>query len=206
MKKDGIRHIIFDLGGVIIDLDMSKTVHGLAQLMKVGETEATRMFQDDMRFKQYEKGELSDGEFRDFIRELTPGAVEDKEIDQVWNAMILDIPRERIQLLQDLRAHYSLYLLSNTNAIHMEDVMLKLAQKGISSFGELFDTEYYSHLVGMRKPDAEIYEHVLADQGIDASETIFFDDNPDNIQSARSLGIQTFHVLNPDDVITYFNG
>ena len=85
-------------------------------------------------------------------------------------------------------------------------MVLKLGQQGISSFKELFDAEYYSHLVGMRKPDAEIYEHVLEDQGLTAQETIFFDDNPDNIKSARSLGIQTFHVLHPNDVLTYFNG
>ena len=116
------------------------------------------------------------------------------------------IPAERIRLLQTLKSHYSLYLLSNTNAIHLEDVMLKLSLQGISSFGELFDKEYYSHLVGMRKPDAEIYEYVLENQHLYAPETIFFDDNPDNIKSARSLGIQTFHVHDPNDVLTYFNG
>ena len=206
LKKHGIRHIIFDLGGVIIDLDTSKTVRGMAQWMEIGEEEALKVFHEDDRFKQYEKGEISDAEFRDFIRGLAPNSLTDEAIDDVWNAMLLDIPGERIRLLQALKPHYSLYLLSNTNAIHLEDVVLKLGQQGISSFKELFDAEYYSHLVGMRKPDAEIYQHVLEDQGLAAQKTIFFDDNPDNIKSARSLGIQTFHVLHPNDVLTYFNG
>ena len=206
MKKAGIRHIIFDLGGVIVDLDTSLTVQQLAQMMGSPYEKALDLFHHDDRFKQHEKGELSDDGFREFIRGQAADEVSDEMIDQMWNAMILDLPGERIQLLKGLGKQYPLYLLSNTNDIHLDYVMPKLAANGIGSFGELFDTEYYSHRVGMRKPDPEIYEYVLKDRNIEASETLFFDDNPDNIRSAQSLGIQTFHVNHPNEIITWFNG
>ena len=206
MKKQGVRNIIFDLGGVIIGLDTSRTLMRLAELLDIRYDEMSRIFYQDVRFKEYETGNLTDQQFRDFIRTLGSVPIPDAAIDEAWNAMILDIPREQMDLLRMLRSDYSIYLLSNTNAIHLNHVKTKLPVDDASFFNEVFNKTYYSHLIGMRKPDHEIYEYVLKDQNMPGEETLFFDDNTDNISGAQAVGIHTFHVKDLADVITYFHG
>ncbi|TRX61694.1 HAD family phosphatase [Fulvivirga sp. M361] len=206
MEKAGVQNIIFDLGGVIIGLDISRTLLRLAELLDMHFDEMSRIFYQDVRFKEYETGNLTDQQFRNFIRTLSSVTITDAAIDEAWNAMILDIPREQMNLLKMLRSDYSVYLLSNTNAIHLDYVKTKLPVDEADLFDEFFNKTYYSHLIGMRKPDNEIYEYVLKDRNMLGTETLFFDDNADNILGAQAVGIHTFHVKDLADVITYFHG
>jgi putative hydrolase of the HAD superfamily len=129
----------------------------------------------------------------------------DAELDGCWNAMLLDIPVEKIKLLQDLKTKYKTFLLSNTNSIHLESFTRRLqVDHRLNNLDELFHRVYYSQLLGMRKPDVEIYKYVLEKNGLKSDETIFLDDNPDNIQGAARAGIHTFFVGHPDDVYKLF--
>jgi len=115
----------------------------------------------------------------------------DQQIIDAWNAMLLDFPEERITLLQELGKKYPLYLLSNTNSIHLSEFTDRLkAVHGIASLNSLFHKTYYSHLIGYRKPDIAIYEHVIRENNLDAAATLFIDDTLLNVEGARRAGLQ----------------
>ena len=200
-----IKNIIFDLGGVILNLSTHTTVAQFARLGNISdETVSGRMMQSQ-EFHDYEKGLISDVKFRDIVRGMLGINVSDAEIDTCWNAMLLDIPIARIQLLERLRGQYRIFLLSNTNEIHLRcftDILSKLTGK--SSLDEYFDGAYYSHRMNMRKPDQEIYEVVLQENGLKPEHTIFLDDNLSNLKGAELCGIKTFHVQYPDLIFTLF--
>jgi glucose-1-phosphatase len=201
-----IKNIIFDLGGVIINLDTHKTYEQFSKLSGIKVEEFISKASESPFFDQYEKGLLSDQEFREHLRLLLKSEASDSEIDNAWNAMLLDIPLKRIQLLQQLRANYRLFLLSNTNNIHLQ-CFTKIFQHttGLPSLDNCFDKAYYSHLMKMRKPDDEIYRQVLIENQLMANQTLFLDDNLSNLQGAKSVGIHTFHVAHPDLIFSLFH-
>lgn len=201
-----VKCLIFDLGGVIIDLDVQKTINELAKLAQVDPAFVQQEHVNHESFKLYETGAISDEEFRTFLKDLLQYEGEEALLDEAWNAMILDIPAEKIQLLQQLRKDHQLFLLSNTNTIHMKRVSERLAVHGVNSFDPFFDKQYYSHLINRRKPDAEIYEFVLKENKLDPREVLFIDDNEDNIKGAANLGIQTLHVNSPWALMDFFHG
>ncbi len=206
MKIGTAKNIIFDLGGVIIDLDVEKTKEAFASLSQKSVSEVHLLFENSPVFLQYEKGLLNDREFRISVRNLLQIKASDLEIDVAWNAMLGEIPSSRIRLLESLREDYQLYLLSNTNNIHLicfNEIVKSTC--GSSSLDPYFDKAYYSHLVKMRKPDAEIYALVLEENNLPAHETLFLDDNVSNLEGAAQLGIQTFHVHNPDMIFSLFH-
>ena len=120
--------------------------------------------------------------------------------------MLLQISPHRFEMLKTLKAKgYRLFVLSNTNVTHLEWVFnYCLVAHQVDDFDAFFEKAYYSHLVGMRKPDAEIYEFVLSDANLKAAETLFIDDNGDNIASAKALGIQVIHHLIGAEVADIF--
>ncbi len=156
-------------------------------------------------FFDYEKGLITDEEFRDQVRLLLNWRATDEEFDACWNAMLLDIPTERLQLLQRLKKEYRIFLLSNTNEIHLKkfNAILKNSS-GHESMDVFFHKAYYSHRMKMRKPDTEIFEFVLKENQLNPAETIFLDDNVSNLEGASLAGIQTFHVEYPDLIFTLF--
>src|SRR6185437_3496845 len=134
-------------------------------------------------------------QFVSAIQNISGVVLEEQQIINAWNAMLLDFPVRRLQLLQQLRLHYDLFLLSNTNEVHEEAFNEILMQAfGIPNIGTFFDKVYYSHRVGMRKPDKEIFQHILDENGIKPEETLFIDDSPQHIATAQSLGIQTIYL------------
>jgi epoxide hydrolase-like predicted phosphatase len=196
-----IRNIIFDLGGVILNLSVSSTMKELAALTGLPLEKIVDLYASRDEFLQYEKGLISDEEFRHSVRDIYKFKGNDHEIDRCWNAMLLDIPAKRIALLKKLKSKYRTFLLSNTNAIHVEYFSADLHKAhGMHSLDELFEKVYYSHVLNMRKPDADIYLHVLKASGLVAGETLFLDDNEKNIAGARSVGIETMLVKDPDEL------
>ncbi len=205
MAPAGIKNIIFDLGGVIINLAVEKTHQAFATLSGLPLEEIKSRVHHGAYFHEYEKGLITDAEFRNHLRESLSLKVADSELDTAWNAMLLDIPIERIQLLERLKKTYSIYLLSNTNNIHLQcfsNIVYQLTGK--AQMDHYFHQAYYSHLLKLSKPDAAIYEHVLAQNNLQAAETIFLDDNKDNLVGANKVGIQTFHVQHPDQIFSLF--
>jgi epoxide hydrolase-like predicted phosphatase len=200
-----IKNIIFDLGGVILNLSVDSTLRKFSELSGLPVDKVIEMYHARPEFLAYEKGEITNDEFRQSLKKIFGLTSLDTELDASWNSMLGDIPKERIELLRDLKSKYKTYLLSNTNAIHL-DCFTGIVKKahGIESLDPLFHKAYYSHLMKMRKPDPGIYEFVLKENGLKAEETIFLDDNLANLKGAASVGIQTFHVSHPDTIFSLF--
>jgi putative hydrolase of the HAD superfamily len=200
-----IRNLIFDLGGVILNLSVQTTLQQLAKLTGLPVEKIVESYTSRQEFLQYETGQIGDPEFRTALRKIYSIDGTDSMIDSCWNAMLLDIPSERIELLKSLKNRYRTFLLSNTNAIHVRCFSEYLqASHGINSLDALFEKVYYSHTLGMRKPDPHIYEHLLKENDLVASETLFLDDSHKNIEGAQSVGIQTVWVRNPEELYSLF--
>lgn len=191
----GIKNIIFDLGGVILNIDYKRPQEELAKLgINNIDVLYSKKNQTEL-FDLLETGKISGQEFINKIKELSEKPIEDFEIINAWNSILLDFPLRRLQILQQLQLHYNLYLLSNTNEIHEKafNEMLK-TQCGFPSLALFFDKVYYSHRVGLRKPDGAIFELVLSQNNLKAEETLFLDDSIQHIETATSLGIKTIHI------------
>jgi glucose-1-phosphatase len=200
-----IKNLIFDLGGVIINLDTNRTHEAFAKLANCSIEEVKTRTTEQSFFNDYEKGLLTDNEFRVALQSFLNSKVSDAQIDSAWNAMLLDIPNEKYQLLEKLKSNYNLFLLSNTNSIHLDFVnQLVLENTGHPGIGHYFHKDYYSHLMNMRKPDTEIFHRVLLENNLIAKETYFLDDNLDNIHGAKSIGLQTIHIDTPHTLLSLF--
>ncbi|MBP9926584.1 MAG: HAD family phosphatase [Cyclobacteriaceae bacterium] len=201
----GIKNIIFDLGGVIINLSVEKTHQAFASLSGMPVEEIKSIVHQGAYFHDYERGLISDAEFRTHLRQSLGLQVPDAQLDAAWNAMLLNIPMERIDLLVRLKERFSIYLLSNTNNIHLQcfnGIVKNLT--GHSTIDNYFHKAYYSHLLKLSKPDVAIYNHVLLQNGLVPESTIFLDDNKDNLTGANKAGIKTFHVQHPDQIFSLF--
>lgn len=193
----GIKAIVLDFGNVIINIDPELTVSQMAALSSKSTDTVKKLISDSELFRRYETGLFSDEDFREIVRQTLGFPFSDREVDHAWNALLLDVPPERISLLLDLRAKYPLYLLSNTNNIHIQKCNTYFRDHfGISSVDSLFDKAFLSYEMGMWKPDKSIYHQVLNEIGVEPSEMLFIDDNKANINSAKELGITAVH-LNP---------
>ena len=205
MVPQEIKNLIFDLGGVIINLDVARTFRAFADLAQCSIEEVKSKIHEQVFFNEYEKGTLTDDEFRDHIRTFLNTKVTDAQIDAAWNAMLLDIPKEKYEMLLKLKSDFNVFLLSNTNTIHLKAVNeIVFNDTGRSGLGHYFHKDYYSHLMKMRKPDPGIFQHVLNENNLAAQETFFLDDNLENIQGAKSVGIQTAHITYPQMVLPLF--
>ena len=198
MLLDGIKNIIFDLGGVIINIRFQLALDAFQKLSKNGRVLEFSQSQQSGLFDDYETGRITDTGFRAKLREQYNIEATDDEIDEAWNALLLDIPEERIELLRELGNTYRLFLLSNTNAIHLIRFNQIIAESfTIPNLDSLFEKTYYSHLIGQRKPDAIVFEQILAQNNLVPTETLFVDDSIQHIQSADKLGIKTLFLAPP---------
>ncbi|MFN4147643.1 MAG: HAD family hydrolase [Runella sp.] len=201
-----IKNIIFDLGDVIINIDVPQTAEAFAALLQRPTEEIAELIKEHQFFKRFETGELDEIEFREQVRRvLRRPDWTDATIEEAWNALLLDIPSQRVAKIQELHQKgYRLFLLSNTNPIHVAAThqILKRAT-GVEKLDDLFEKLYLSYEMGVMKPDPTIYQKLLTDAGIEAAETLFLDDNADNIREAAALGIQTIHVQKPTSLVEY---
>jgi epoxide hydrolase-like predicted phosphatase len=205
MKNEKIKNIIFDLGDVILNIDVPVASLSFAKLSGKEQSEILTLFKENDLFRQFETGSLDESGFRNLIRKLVnfPDWT-DEMIDTAWNSLLLDLPAERVDLLKKLRGKYRLFLLSNTSSIHITQVNKILeASTGEKNLDDLFDKVYLSYEMGLMKPDPNIYLQVLAEQNITAEETLFLDDNADNIKAAAALGIDTILVQKPVTILEY---
>ena len=193
-EQPTINNILFDLGGVILDINVQATLKRFYELdFPAGLLHYPHNMTTDLFFK-YETGRIGTGEFRNEIRRMAGIDVSDEALDEAWNAMIVRIPEERTVLLQRLQERYDLYMLSNTSPLHVpvyENMFLEAA--GISMQG-IFKKIYYSFETGCHKPDHEAWEYVIKDAGIIPQQTLFLDDNIHNIKASQELGFQAIHI------------
>lgn len=206
IQQATVKFLIFDLGGVLIDVDVSHTVAALSVLSGRTPQDITASYKKYPDFSAYERGELSDDEFRKFIKRAFSFEADDSLLDKAWNAMISDFPLSSFSLLEKLKSDYTLAVLSNTNQIHLDFINGQFVQQKTKqhSLNEFFHKQYYSYQVRKRKPEPEIFLQVLEENDFDPAEMLFFDDRVENIEAAAALGIQTFLVGHPNHVLDYF--
>lgn len=190
-----IKNIILDFGGVIIDVDYQRVADSFNKLGAGNfETLYTQKKQAGF-FDAFEKGEIPEEQFRKELRQYLPDGITDLQIDAAWNSMVGSIPQPRMDFLQQLKKDYRLFLLSNTNSIHARDFTKKLNEQfGSGCLEKLFDRIYLSFQTGMRKPDAEIYNKVMAENQLSPSETVFIDDSIQHVEGARRAGLTALHL------------
>ena len=197
--------IIFDLGAVILNINYQNTIDAFTKLgVQNASTFYSKKVQTEL-FNQIESGEITAEEFLTALQRKTNKATIN-QVKEAWNAMLLDLPDDRIELIKVLKSKYRIYLLSNTNSIHIDAFKKQLGIVKWQEFSDLFDKMYLSHEVGMRKPNAEIFEHILAEQKLKAEEVFFIDDSPQHIEGAKKIGIQTHHLLDNEEITTLFPG
>lgn len=202
---NGIKNIIFDLGGVILNINYQLTYKAFEDLGVKDFTSLYNQFTLSSLFGDLEIGKIEKKDFLDAMLQHAPEGTTHQQIIDAWSAMLLDFPLRNLQILQQLRQHYNLYLLSNTNIIHMEAFNRILqSSRGIPSLAAFFDKAYYSHEIGLRKPEKEAYQFVLEENGLQPSETLFIDDTLPNIEGAKVAGIQTIHLLPPKTLADIF--
>ncbi|MBP6686680.1 MAG: HAD family phosphatase [Lacibacter sp.] len=187
--------IIFDLGGVLLNIDFQLSEKAFAGLGVINFSDFFNQFHSNDLFRRLETG-MEDDLFYDDLRKATGLALTNEQIKDAWNALLLNYRPESIAVLPQLKEKYKLYLLSNTNEIHLQEFQRRYeVWKPGHVFDDLFDAAYYSHRIGHRKPNASAFEYVLQKHGLNAAETIFIDDSINNIEAAQQLGLQTIHLL-----------
>ena len=201
MKK--IKSIIFDLGEVLLNISYQNTINEFEKLgIENSSSFYSKKLQNNM-FNLLETGKISEDEFVSKIQNSCKNASE-KEIIFAWNSMLLNLPENRIYLLKKLKSEYNIYLLSNTNSIHITAFKKRLGKEKYLEFYNLFDKVYYSHKIGHRKPNAEAFQLIIEENNLNSDEVLFIDDSPQHIEGAKKLGINCYHLKDGEDVISLF--
>jgi putative hydrolase of the HAD superfamily len=189
---NGIRNIIFDLGGVLLNIDPKKTIEAFGKLgMKQLVGDKGLSYDHDI-FYMMEQGQITSDEFRYGVIELLPQKVSFQEIDDAWTAMLLDFPAVRVELIKNLRKDFKIYLFSNTNAIHVEKFHSNFRNQHRFEVSSLFERDFYSNEIGYRKPSPESYQEIIKLSGINPEESLFIDDSFPNVESAIASGLKGF--------------
>lgn len=196
------KNIIFDLGGVFMNLDFHLTERAFINL---GITEFPSLFTqhhaNDL-FEQLETGKISPQVFYDAFRQSTQSCLTNEQIKTAWNALLLDFPVERLHWLDKIRLKYKVYLFSNTNLIHYKAFMQVFTKStGQPDLNRYFSKAYYSHELGLRKPYVASFKKILEEEKLEAAETLFIDDTAKNIEGAQKAGMQTIHLVPPMTVL-----
>lgn len=201
-----IKNLLLDMGGVILDVSYQRVIesfksYGIENFDKVY-TQAKQVEIIDL----FEEGKCSAEEFRDGVRKLVGKELSDEQIDKAWFSMILEIPRDVIQLLGVLKLKYRLFLFSNTNVLHIEYLKKEFErQLGFDLFNCVFDKAFFSNEIHHRKPHPESFKYVLEQAGIEAEETLFIDDSKQHLEGASKVGLNTYWLTNGETLIDLYD-
>lgn len=202
----GIKNIIFDWGGVIINISYPSTRQAFIDMGMKDFDEHFSQFRQTEIFNRLDIGKASGEEFFEAIIREIPQEVSMEEVRNAWNAMLQDFPEENYELLKRLKGQYRTFLYSNTNEPHLEYYFARLKkQYGIDSMDPLFEKAYYSCRFGMRKPDKESFIKILEENNLIPEETLFIDDTLMHVEGARKAGINAIHLAPPARLTSLFN-
>ncbi|MCB9188653.1 MAG: HAD family phosphatase [Flavobacteriales bacterium] len=203
---DGIKNIVFDLGGVILNIDYHLTSKAFEELGVRSFDDIYSQRNQTNLFDLLETGKIGSEKFVQELTTYVPKASENEIID-AWNAMLMDLPANRIELLMKLKDNYRIFLLSNTNEIH-ENAFRKtiLSSYGKDVFEEIFEKVYLSHRIGLRKPNGDCFQFVLDSNELKPSETLFIDDSRQHIEGAKNLKMRTYLLDKGQEISTLFPG
>lgn len=199
-----IKNVIFDLGGVLINLDFDNCLNAFRKAGFQDIEKQVCQSRGKGLFSQFELGEIRPKEFRETIRKEANESLSDRKIDDMWNLMLLDIPREKLDLLLELREHYMVYLLSNTNQIHWDYACGQMFSYRGFRVNDFFEETFLSFEMHKAKPDKNIYEQMMKEANILPEETFFIDDSGTNCQAAAALGIQSYNYHIGEDLSSLF--
>ena len=196
-----IEAIIFDLGGVILNIDYNLTRRAFENYGIYNFNEMYSQAAANDLFDDLETGKINEADFYKEFNKHTGLILSEDKIQTAWNAMLLDFREKSLQFIDSIQSKYKLFLLSNTNHIHLKAFnKIYLENKRDKPFESLFNKAYYSCEIGLRKPNADIYEFVLKENKLDINKTLFVDDSAQNIEAAKALGMQTI-LLTPGKYI-----
>ena len=203
-----IKNILFDLGGVLLNINYLNTIEAFKELGVIEFGDVYSQFKQDKTSELFEMGLISNDDFRNHIRTYSSIQLTNSQIDKAWNSMLLDFPVERFEMLSTLKKKFNLFLLSNTNAIH-KDVFIKdiNAQIFPLHFDDYFVKAYYSHEIKLKKPSVEVFKFVIEDQDLKPEETLYIDDSFQHIETAKSLRFNCIELkpgLNVEKEISFF--
>jgi putative hydrolase of the HAD superfamily len=194
LDLNGIKNIIFDFGNVLLNIDPELSAKAFMELgIKDGIDFWGSRSSSDLLIG-LEKGTITPDEFRQGALEMLVPGITPQQVDEAWNALLLDFPPQRVEKLKTLKSQYRLFLLSNSNQIHYECFMHRIEKEFGFSLDTLFEKRWFSHHVGMVKPNQEIFDFVLNDASINAVETVFIDDTLVHVEAARKAGINAVHL------------
>lgn len=196
-----IKNIIFDLGGVILNIDLRKTQDAFTSLGVKNIEEVFRMGHVESFFKSYEVGAIDDTQFIAAIQKMAGIQVAPEIVVDAWNALLLDFPPDRINFIKGLKNKYRLFLLSNTSALHHVRFHEMFNQEFGGSLDDLFDKAYYSHIIRIHKPETAAYKLIIDENGLTADETLFIDDSAANVEGAERAGLKGLHLANGKTIL-----
>jgi FMN phosphatase YigB (HAD superfamily) len=193
--------IIFDLGGVIYDIDYQRTIDAFIALgadpQKVMYSQAAQ----SGLFDDYETGKISSETFIDSLQREMPSGISRRQIQDAWNAILVGQPAHRLEFLKEIRKQIPIFLLSNTNALHIEFIYDQLHKEfNVSGYAPFFDEVFLSYELGLRKPHVETFQEVIRRTGVNPATTLFIDDSPQHLVGAQEAGLQTYHHIQGDIV------
>ena len=208
LKEDNPKefpNIIFDYGGVIINIDVQKTIEAFLNIIPKNMDNIQEKIESSEVFQALERGEVEEPDFLNQINGILGSQMKWEEFEPAWNAMIGDIPADRLKVLERVSKNHRIFLLSNTNSIHLRRVneVVKETMQA-DSIDHYFEKAYYSNHIGLRKPGIEIYNHVLTEQNLDPEETIFLDDNILNLKGAAKTGMAVYHITEAKGITDIF--
>ena len=201
---EGIKSVIFDLGGVIYGVDYHKTISAFKNLgIDRFEKVYSKAGQSDL-FNDLEEGKISRSVFVERINTFSRQDIINSQIFIAWNSMLLGFMPDALDCLKRLSGSYRLFLLSNTNEIHIQEIESKVGVEVFLDFCALFEKVYLSHELGLRKPHPEVFTHILNEQGLIGSETLFIDDSIQHVEGAIKAGLHAHHLTDDQTIDQLF--
>lgn len=195
--------VIFDLGGVLLNIDYRLTIAAFNELgVKNADLFYSKKIQNPI-FDKIEIGAISPKEFLDALQKECKNA-NVEQVENAWNSMLLDLPENRLDCIKNLKNNYKIFLLSNTNEIHIKAFRKKIGEKQWEAFSSLFDKMYLSHQIGFRKPGKEAFQIILEENKLKPNEVFFIDDSPQHIEAAKKLGIHCHYLVEGVEICSLF--
>lgn len=195
----GVDAIIFDFGNVLIDLDYPRVIREFSAVAQKNEGEIEELVVTAPILQRFERGMSTPEEFRKEINELLGTNLPDNQFDAIWNSMLDRIPKQRMGKVLQIGKRFDTYILSNSNIIHelaFEEMVMEAT--GRASIRDFVKEVYFSHELGMRKPNLDIYRHVIEDLNNYPSRMLFLDDRLDNVEAAKIAGMKAVQIFDPD--------
>ncbi|MBW6490721.1 MAG: HAD family phosphatase [Lentimicrobium sp.] len=195
-----IKNIIFDFGNVLLNINPELTAKAFRELGLRDETDFFGGRGSLELMLRFERGQATPDEFREGVASSMKHMVTNNQIDEAWNALLLDFPKARVELMRKLAKTHRIFLLSNSNQIHYDMFTSDFERNYGYPLESLFEKMWFSHQIGLSKPDSAIFEFVLKDKNLIPAETIFIDDTLLHVEAAQKTGIQALHLQSGTDV------